>query len=164
MTSFQIHRAAIAFAMLCFLAAPALAAQRGQRRVLSNEDVAQPEPPPAPAEQPPASSGVDQPATPPEATAEEKPPTPQGSAKQLAAMLDAIGQVAEFLGDKIREGTADEATLARWNAMRDSLANVFAEFREFVTQAQTAAARAPAASSQPPSAPAAPPETAPPTP
>ena len=137
----------LALVAISLLAATAVSAQPPQGRVFTNEDIQSAPPPaaePSPAASPGESPTASQPASPSDAS-EEMPAAPPDEVARLTAMLDAIGQAADVLYDKMQQGTADEATLARWDLMRDSLSGVMAEFRQFVAQAQSEAERAAAA-------------------
>jgi hypothetical protein len=156
MISSRVSRYGILFVISCFLSAPVFA-QRGQGRVFTNEDIgSQPSAPPAPAPATPAASPAAA-AVAAAAPSDSAPANPASAAqenlRQLTAIVNDVGAAADLLGDKIREGGADAATLARWTTMKDCLTNVLVEFRGFAAQAQAEAAPASPAPSQQQSAP-----------
>ena len=138
--------APILMVMTCLPAGSALAAQRSDRRVLTNEDVVQPAPAaaPAPAENSPAPDATPQVAPSPaqsEAMPQAAPvPSPaQDPVRQLAAIVDAIGQASDILADKLQQGAGDDAARERWTQQRATLTDVLSEFRQFVAEAQAEA-------------------------
>ena len=118
-----------------------------QRRVITNEDLptAPPAAPVAPAAAPAQPAGQSPAAAPAGAAGQSAQPADENAAKRAEAekaiqrmeeIRLSIRDAVDIFFDKLREGTASDPTINKWNQVRDNLVLASDELGQFINEAR----------------------------
>jgi hypothetical protein len=129
------------FAAFLFCAILFAHAGNAQRRVITNDDI--PPAPTAPVQPVQAAQSPAQTSGEPDAT-EASVDTPAADAKaaaheeinRLTALQSAMRDASDIFFDKIREGTAAQPVINKWNQVRDNLTLAIDELDVFIAEAR----------------------------
>ena len=136
------------FMLLVLILVAASQSAPAQRRVFTNEDIQStpPAPPAQPATSAPAQPATQAPGQPARtAAAADARPVDENTARRAEAekaiqrleeIQIAIREAGDVFFDKIREGTADQPTINKWNQVRGNLVLASDELGRFISEAR----------------------------